>query len=119
MLTSMDAAPVFETHHLAEENRFEIRAGDTVVGRADYAPSGDGTQRVFFHTEVDDDFAGQGVAGRLVAAALDETLAAGLRIVPVCRFVAVYVKRHPKYAAHVDEPTADHVAAVRAAGVDA
>ncbi|HEU5144763.1 MAG TPA: GNAT family N-acetyltransferase [Dermatophilaceae bacterium] len=117
----MDAAPVIETHHADEESQFELRDGDAVVGKARYAPSGDGTGRVFFHTEVDDAYSGQGLAGRLVAAALDETVADGLRIVPVCPFVATYVKRHPEYAAHVDEPTGDHrtrASGAGAAGLD-
>jgi hypothetical protein len=118
MLAAMDAAPVIETHHVAQASQFELRDGDKVVGRAKYVPSGDGTKRVFFHTEVDDAYAGQGLAGRLVAAALDETVADGLRIVAVCPFVSAYVKKHPEYGPHADEPTGDHAAPASGQGVD-
>ena len=118
----MDAATDLNTSHNADAHRFEIHDGDSRVGLTQYAVvSPDGVHRVFFHTEVDDAYSGQGLAGRLVAAALDETVADGLRIVPVCPFVATYVKRHPEYAAHVDEPTGDHrtrASGAGAAGLD-
>lgn len=54
------------------------------------------------HTEVDAAFEGRGVGGALarhvVAAARD----AGLRLVPICPFVARWLERHPEHADLVD-----------------
>ena len=51
-------------------------------------------QRVFTHTEVDDNFEGRGLATILVNEALQATREAGLRIVAVCPMVANYVEKH-------------------------
>lgn len=118
MLTRMEAATQIKTHHNASKNRFEIHDADTVIGRADYVVAGDG-QRVFFHTEVDEAYKGQGLAQRLAEAALGDTVREGGRIVPVCPFIVRYVAKHAEYAEHVDEATPAHRAAVRAAGGEA
>jgi hypothetical protein len=45
----------------------------------------------------------------LAAQALDETIAAGLTIVPVCPYIKKYLGNHPGYAAHVVTPTPAHL----------
>lgn len=52
----------------------------------------------FTHTEVDDAYEGQGVAGTLAQHALDDSRAKGLRVVPRCPFIAGWIERHPDYA---------------------
>jgi predicted GNAT family acetyltransferase len=94
-------------------DRFEISVDGVRAGLAQFVDT-DG-QRIFFHTEVGDEFEGQGLAGELVSGALDATRAAGLRVVPVCPYVKRYVGRHEEYADLVDPVTHDAVAAVRAA----
>ena len=47
------------------------------------------------HTEVDPAFAGQGLGERLVAGALEDLRACGLKLVPQCPFVRAYLRRHP------------------------
>ena len=49
----------------------------------------------FTHTEVPPEAEGQGVGGRLIAGALAQVRAEGLKIVPQCSFVRAYVERHP------------------------
>ena len=47
----------------------------------------------------------QGLAGRLAAAALDQTVAAGRTIVALCPYIKVFLKRHEAdYAEHVSPP---------------
>jgi predicted GNAT family acetyltransferase len=41
---------------------------------------------------------GRGLGSRLVAGALDDIRARGLRAVPLCPFAAAYARRHPEYA---------------------
>ena len=53
---------------------------------------------VLVHTDVDPAFEGRGLGGRLVAGALDDIRARGLRVVPLCPFAAAYTRRHPEYA---------------------
>jgi predicted GNAT family acetyltransferase len=76
-------------------NRFEVLVGDEVAGFTEYLDMD--RQRIFFHTEIDERFAQQGLAGVLVHAALTETRAEKKRIVPVCPYVAVYLERHDEF----------------------
>jgi uncharacterized protein len=83
-----------------EERRYEALVDGEVAG-ASYYRDENGV-RVVSHTEVADGFKGQGVGGRLVAGALDDIRARGLRVRPVCAFTASYIERHPEYADLVD-----------------
>ena len=74
------------------DDRFEISVDGTRAGLAQFVDA-DG-RRIFFHTEVGDEYSGQGLAGTLVARALDDTREAGLRVVPVCEYVQGYVEKH-------------------------
>lgn len=94
-------------------DRFEIAVDGTRAGLTQFLDTGG--QRIFFHTEVGDEFEGQGLASELVARALDATREAGLRVVPVCPYVKRFVGRHEEYADLVDPVTPEAVAAVRAA----
>ncbi|QAY72316.1 N-acetyltransferase [Agromyces protaetiae] len=59
---------------------------------------------VFTHTVVKPEFEGMGIGSRLAKAALDDVVARGLVIVPVCPFIHAYLRRHSEYAASVVEP---------------
>ena len=54
------------------------------------------------HTEVPEQLKGKGIGSRLVRAVLDLAQENRLHIVPVCPFVAQYLKRHPERSALVD-----------------
>jgi uncharacterized protein len=77
-----------------EESRYELRLGDRRIGHAAYHRRDD--RIAFTHTEVDSACEGRGFGTRLVQAALEDARARGLEIVPLCPFVAAYVKRHPQ-----------------------
>ena len=79
-----------------EENRYEIRDGDRVLGTAAYERRGD--TFVFTHTVVDPDAGQDGVGSRLVRAALDDVRSKGGSVVPVCPFVRGWIDRHQDYA---------------------
>lgn len=100
--------------HLPERHRFEILDGETVIGTAHYVPfdATSGGQRIFFHTVIDDAYSGRGLGGVLVTAALEDTVAAGLAIVPVCPYVRAFLRRHPDLAAHAVDAGAEHHAAL-------
>ncbi|ANS70416.1 hypothetical protein SLINC_8192 [Streptomyces lincolnensis] len=88
-----------------DEHRYEILVDGRRAGLTAYRDRGD--QRVFFHTEVDEAFAGQGLAVELVQWALDDVREAGKRIVPVCPYVAKFLKRHDEFADLTDPVTPD------------
>ena len=83
------------------ESRFEILVDGKVAGFADYRLLP--TKIVLTHTEVLDAYEGQGLAGKLVGYALDMSRDTGLRVVPLCPYVAKYIERHPAYKELVDE----------------
>ena len=77
------------------KHRFEISVGDTAAGFAAYRL--EPGRVVFTHTEVDPSFEGQGLGSKLAAGALAAVREQGLSIVPLCPFIAAYVRRHPEY----------------------
>ena len=84
-------------------HHYEIRVDGQLAGLAQFRDR-DG-QRVFFHTEITDAFRGKGMSSVLIAGALDDTRAAGLRIVPVCPAVAKYLDKHGEFADLTDPVT--------------
>ncbi|MFI5044328.1 MAG: GNAT family N-acetyltransferase [Acidimicrobiales bacterium] len=80
-------------------SRFEIIVDGDRVGVALYRDdrSGDRPARSFNHTEIEDDHEGQGLAGRLVSAALDATRNDGFDVLPYCPYVRRYIEGHPEY----------------------
>jgi predicted GNAT family acetyltransferase len=87
------------------ERLYEIAVDGERVGMTAYRDRG--VQRIFYHTEVDKAFSGQGLASKLVEQALTDTRAAGTRIVPVCPYVAKFLKRHSEFAEAVDPVTTE------------
>jgi predicted GNAT family acetyltransferase len=79
-----------------EAHRYEIRAGEQVVGFAAYNLVGDDAV-MFTHTEVDPAQEGHGFGSRLAKAALDDVRASGRQVIPMCQFIAGYIRRHPEY----------------------
>ncbi|MFI7444368.1 GNAT family N-acetyltransferase [Nonomuraea indica] len=78
-----------------ERSRFEVHVDGKLAGLADYRLRG--STIAFTHTEVAADFEGQGLAGTMVRHALDASRDTGLRVVPLCSYVASYIERHPEY----------------------
>lgn len=75
--------------------RFELPLAGGALARIDYRRTGD----VLWldHAEVPPAFEGQGVAAQLVRGALELARARGERVVPVCGFVAAWMRRHPEF----------------------
>lgn len=51
---------------------------------------------VLVHTDIDPVYEGRGLGSQLVAGALDDIRSRGLRLAPLCPFVAAYLRRHPE-----------------------
>ncbi|MQY36528.1 hypothetical protein SRB17_45300 [Streptomyces sp. RB17] len=102
-MSQPSAAPTVERN--AVKNRYEILVDGERAGLTAYRDRGD--QRVFYHTEVDEAFAGQGLASRLVQEALTDVRESGKRIVPVCPYVAKFLNKHEEFADITDPVTPD------------
>lgn len=79
-----------------DRQRFEAVVDGQVVGFAAYQKTAE--LMVFTHTEVDPSMEGQGVGGVLVRHGLDHARGLGLKVLPICPFVAAWMGRHPEYA---------------------
>ncbi|MGO4204179.1 GNAT family N-acetyltransferase [Rhodococcus sp. TAF43] len=101
MADELDAQP--EVNAAPDLRRYEVRVGDATAGFTQFVDSGD--QRIFFHTEIGERFAGRGVASTLIRAALEDTVAHDKRIVPICPFVAGFLEKHDDFKGYVDAVT--------------
>jgi predicted GNAT family acetyltransferase len=83
-------------------SRYEVHVGDALAlaGFADYVDRGDHV--VFTHAEVFPQFGGRGIASKMARFALDDVIAQGKLIAPLCPFIVDFVRRNPSYVAHVD-----------------
>ncbi len=75
------------------EGRYTILVDGQPAGELDYRTV-EG-RRVFVHTGIRERYEGQGLAGQLARRVLDDARAEGLRIVPICPYVAGYLEKHP------------------------
>ena len=62
----------------------------------------DGDTITFTHTQVPKELEGHGIANKLAHAALEDARARQLTVVPLCPFIASYIRRHQEYVALVD-----------------
>lgn len=91
MSPATDASP--ELRDAAQQRRYELSLDGRVAGFIDYRDSGNARQLV--HTEVLPEHEGRGLGAQLARFALDDARRHGRKVVPVCSFIAAYVKRHP------------------------
>ena len=87
----------------AADGKYTIAVEGQPVGLAAVADRDN--QRVFYHTEVDEQFGGRGLANILVGEALQAARADGKRVVAVCPMVAAFVKKHPEFKDITDPAT--------------
>ncbi len=85
-----------------QQHRWEASEGGELVGFSVYRERPG--QVIFTHTEVNPALSGRGIGSRLAEAAVEDSVARGLRIVPYCPFIRAYLERHPEFAASVDLP---------------
>lgn len=95
-------------------DRGEAGDGTLKIGEESYVDvvTDAGTQRVMYHTGVSEEYGGQGLAAVLVRFAVDDTIAAGHKFVPVCPYVAAWAKKHPEVSEHVVERGPEHLRAI-------
>ena len=89
----MDKDITIENNQSAK--RFEVRP-EGQLAFIKYGLHND--QIIYFHTEVPEALEGQGIGSRLAKAALEYARVNHLQVVPLCPFVAAYIRRHAEYA---------------------
>lgn len=92
----MSGEPEIQVTDNRDEARYEAHLDGEPAGRLYYRERPDSI--VFVHTEVDEEYEGHGIGGRLVSGALDDIRSRGLSVTPLCQFAAGYIRRHPEYA---------------------
>jgi predicted GNAT family acetyltransferase len=80
--------------HNEEAHRFETQV-DGLRALMSYRRFPD--RLVVTHTEVPPSLEGHGLAGKLARTALDFARANHLRIVPLCRYLAGFLRKHSEY----------------------
>ncbi|WP_309573250.1 GNAT family N-acetyltransferase [Deinococcus sp.] len=76
-------------------HRYEITVDGHVAGYAEYQDVAGA--RMMPHTEITEGHEGEGLGSQLVKFALDDIRAKGLQVVPMCPFVASYMREHREY----------------------
>lgn len=76
--------------------RYFIELGPGAVAEMVYRRGDDG-RMIVTHTGVPPAFEGQGIAARLVDAAIAAARTEGWKITPLCSYVAAQFRRHPEW----------------------
>jgi predicted GNAT family acetyltransferase len=82
--------------HDPAARRFTV-AGTSGTAVLSYAAAGSDVLELY-STYVPPGDRGHGIAARLVQAAVEYARTEGLRIIPTCWYVAVWLRRHPEHA---------------------
>lgn len=83
----------------AGQNRFELSLDG---GTALVAYRRDGARLVLVHTEVPEQFAGQGIGSKLAKGVFELLRASGRKAVVRCEFLKGWIAKHPEYDDVVD-----------------
>jgi len=89
-----------EVKNNEDEQQYEVKAeGHTAM----LVYEREGNSITFLHTEVPPALEGHGIASMLAHTALEDARAQQLSVVPLCPFVASYIRRHPEYLSLLSE----------------
>lgn len=94
----MDAAPASNTARFSdnpERHRFELHVGEELAAFSEYNVLKTGL--LFTHTEVLPAFEGRGLGSEIARQALDGVRRRSQQAIPVCPFIAAFLRKHPAY----------------------
>jgi uncharacterized protein len=75
-------------------HRYEILVDDELAGFSEFNVLANGM--LFTHTEILPKFEGHGLSSALIRSALQDVRALKTHVIPVCHFVAAYLRKHPE-----------------------
>jgi uncharacterized protein len=75
-----------------EESRYEVLVDGRLAGVAQYRLNGE--RITIYHTEIEPEYGGRGLGDELARDALDDVRRRSLVLVPLCPFIAAYIRRH-------------------------
>jgi predicted GNAT family acetyltransferase len=78
-----------------KKHRYEIFVDDERAGFTQYRPAPG--EITFVHTEISEQFGGQGLAGELIRYALADVREQGLAVLPECPFVRGFIAKHEEF----------------------
>jgi len=93
-MTDSPQSPEVPIVHDLEAARFQIGEEAALAVLEYHLAAG---KIIFTHTGVPPELEGRGIGSRLARAGLDYARARGLKVVPLCSFIAGYVRKHPEY----------------------
>ncbi len=77
-----------------DQKQFQLKVDDATV----YIEYIEAKGKIYFtHTEVPLALEGKGYGGKIVKMALEHVRQRNIDLVPLCPFVAAYIKRHPEW----------------------
>lgn len=93
-VTKTHAMPTAELIDNKKGQRYEFHI-EGLVPRIEYIRTKD---KIYLtHTEVPIELEGKGIGSKLVRVALEDIEKQGIALVPMCPFVAAYIKEHPEW----------------------
>jgi predicted GNAT family acetyltransferase len=78
-----------------EAGRYRLLVDGEDAGFAEFVNRGDDVELP--HTVIDPSRRGQGLAGVLIRAALDDIVDSDRKVIPSCSYVAAYIGDHPEH----------------------
>lgn len=102
--SAMNEAPAAPTVIRNDErSRYELKDGDELAGFAVFELS-EGGRIAFTHTQIDKAFRGRGFGDIIASESLADAARRGETIVPLCPFIASYLKDHEIPGGIIDWP---------------
>lgn len=86
----------YELINNKEGKQYEFHV-DNYVPKIEYVIKGDNEVIYLTHTEVPSALGGQGIGTQLVEKTLQDIEENGMRVVPLCAFVASYINKNPQW----------------------
>lgn len=91
-MSTTDPTPIVT--HNRDEHRYEVKVDEQLAVLTYKQQAG---HIIFLHTGVPPALEGRGIASQLAFFALEEARSQHLTVVPLCPFVASYIRRHQEY----------------------
>ncbi|MGJ7511581.1 GNAT family N-acetyltransferase [Variovorax sp. GT1P44] len=79
-----------------EQHRYEAAIDGKLAGYCEYNLLSEAV--MFTHTEVMPEYEGKGVGSAIARHVLDEARSQGKHVIPVCQFIAGWIRKHRDYA---------------------